>query len=59
MIEWSAKGEEWFQKRPTVAWVIKSDGTAEAIQTDSSGLSGRISDVGDECRIFHPDEKTG
>ncbi|WP_345660231.1 hypothetical protein [Streptomyces venetus] len=55
-ITWFDKDEGWEFSQPLVAWVIRADGSAEPVDTDSAGDASVVSRVGGDRRLSHPDE---
>ncbi|TQL19470.1 hypothetical protein FBY37_1389 [Streptomyces sp. SLBN-134] len=55
MITWFDKEEDWEFSQPIAAWAIGADGSAEPVDTDSTGDARIVSGVGGDRRFFHPD----
>ncbi|MFF4727614.1 hypothetical protein ACFY3M_20105 [Streptomyces mirabilis] len=54
VITWFDKDEGWESSQPVLAWAIRANGSAEAVDTDPTGDACVVSDVGGDRRFSHP-----
>ncbi|MFE6156151.1 hypothetical protein [Streptomyces sp. NPDC057889] len=54
VITWFDKEEGWESSQPVLAWAIREDGSAEAVDTDPTGDACVVSNVGGDRRFSHP-----
>ncbi|MEV5937971.1 hypothetical protein [Streptomyces sp. NPDC051994] len=54
VITWFDEEEGWESSHPVLAWAIREDGSAEAIDTDPTGDACIASNVGGAWRFSHP-----
>ncbi|MFJ9819320.1 hypothetical protein ACIRU3_29495 [Streptomyces sp. NPDC101151] len=54
VITWFDKEEGWESSQPVLAWAIRANGYAEAVDTDPTGDACVVSEVGGDRRFSHP-----